>query len=406
MAGPAIPGAKGAAGAGGGFNKLFVMVPVMLAARKLDAEDPDTVQYLRIAYGSMQTLCVLVVVYTYIKASQLSSSSSDNEKTSNVVYVPAAPTPFADAEAKKKYTEVEYRAHIVSTARSLLGSTLFGVAMTVGLHIYKGMAMGLAIQTVMGPFNLIENPLVKALLMGNGFRPEDKIFDEKAANELSGDDEVVDESGNIIEKQQLLQLAAGGSKKKNNKNNNNKKSSQQQKQSPSDAFEELLLDTWDNGNKADISALMEAVNKTNCNHRSKENGWTPLMILSGLTNAKNGNTAANANANSNKNPLGAAIQQVIALGGNPAITDGEGWNALHWAAFHGSATAAKELYEYDSALLDTTDKEGKLPLEMAHQEDNKDVAIYLEEVVASAAAAAANATKADGGDDDVVRKRK
>ena len=91
MAGPIIPGAGGAKGAAGGFNKLFVMVPVMLAARKLDAEDPDTVQYLRIAYGSMQTLCVLVVIYTYIKASSL--SSKDGEKnTSNVVYVPAAPT--------------------------------------------------------------------------------------------------------------------------------------------------------------------------------------------------------------------------------------------------------------------------------------------------------------------------
>ena len=33
MAGPANPAAPK-----GGFNKLFVMVPVMLAARKLDAE--------------------------------------------------------------------------------------------------------------------------------------------------------------------------------------------------------------------------------------------------------------------------------------------------------------------------------------------------------------------------------
>ena len=71
----------------GGFNKLFVMLPVMLAARKLDAEDPQTVQYLRIGYGCMQTLCVLVVLYTYMKASSIKASDG-----SNVVYVPAAPT--------------------------------------------------------------------------------------------------------------------------------------------------------------------------------------------------------------------------------------------------------------------------------------------------------------------------
>lgn len=97
----------------------------------------------------------------------------------DVVYVPAAPTPFEAADAKKKYTQVEYRTHIISTARSLLGSTVFGIAMSVGLHIYKGMAMGLAIQTIMGPLNLVENPLVKALLFGNGFVRDDKIFEEK-----------------------------------------------------------------------------------------------------------------------------------------------------------------------------------------------------------------------------------
>ena len=71
----------------GGFNKLFVMVPVMLAARKLDAEDPNTVHWLRVAYGSMQTICLLVVLYTFLKASSLKEGGA-----SNIVYVPAAPT--------------------------------------------------------------------------------------------------------------------------------------------------------------------------------------------------------------------------------------------------------------------------------------------------------------------------
>ena len=71
----------------GGFNKLFVMVPVMLAARKLDAEDPNTVHWLRIAYGSMQSICLLVVLYTFLKASSLKEGG-----TSDIVYVPAAPT--------------------------------------------------------------------------------------------------------------------------------------------------------------------------------------------------------------------------------------------------------------------------------------------------------------------------
>jgi len=337
-----------------GFNKLFVMVPVMLAARKLDSEDPTTIKNLRIAYGCMQSICVSIVLYTFIKASRASTLKDNKSK----VFVPAPPTPFADPNAKKKYTQIEYGAHVLSTARSLLGSTLFGVCMTVGLHIYKGMAMGLAIQTVMGPFNLIENPLVKALLMGNGIRTTDKIFDEKKLGELSNDDEVVDDTGTVISMQALK---------------------------PADSFEELMLDTWDAGKRADLKLFIKAVTKTNCNQKTGEFGWTPLMILSGL--ASTDGTVE-------------AIKAVIALGGNPRVTDKEGWNSIHWAAFHGSIKAAKELYEYDATLSEVKDKEGKLPLEMARQEGNKDVARYLEEVIATSASASKTEDK------EGIRKRK
>lgn len=230
--------------------------------------------------------------------------------------------------------------------------------MTVGLHWYKGMIVGLAIQTLMSPMNLMENALVKALILGNGIKPENKIFDEKTASELTADDEIVDESGNAVVR------APGGGKDSSNS-----------------SFEELMLDTWDAGNKADVGAFMSAVNKKNCNFRSKDNGWTPLMILSGL-NAKG---------------TVSAIRQVKELGGNPAIVDVEGWNSLHWAAFHGSIEAAKELVK-DSALLAVKDKEGKLPLDMAKAEGNEDIAKFLETETASVS----NKNSSDAG----LRKRK
>jgi hypothetical protein len=46
---------------------------------------------------------------------------------------------FQDATAKKKYKEVSYGAHVLTTARSLLGSTLFGIFLTISSHYYKGM---------------------------------------------------------------------------------------------------------------------------------------------------------------------------------------------------------------------------------------------------------------------------
>jgi len=64
---------------------MFVMLPVMLAARKLDGEDPSTVYMVRVAYAAVQTLCVLIVLWTYWRATtQLS-------KNPTVVYVPPPP---------------------------------------------------------------------------------------------------------------------------------------------------------------------------------------------------------------------------------------------------------------------------------------------------------------------------
>ena len=46
--------------------------------------------------------------------------------------------------------------------------------MTVGLHYYKGMIVGLAIQSIMTPFNLAENALVSALIFKGGLSDQTK----------------------------------------------------------------------------------------------------------------------------------------------------------------------------------------------------------------------------------------
>jgi hypothetical protein len=68
------------------FNKLFVMVPVMLAARKIDGEDPNIVYWLRVAYCTIQAICTLIVVYTYIQASAAAGKSQGG-----MIYVSPAP---------------------------------------------------------------------------------------------------------------------------------------------------------------------------------------------------------------------------------------------------------------------------------------------------------------------------
>ena len=66
---------------------MFIMIPVMFAARKLDGEDPMVVYYLRIAYGVVQGICVLAVFYTYLKSFAVAKKYTDR-----IIYVPPPPT--------------------------------------------------------------------------------------------------------------------------------------------------------------------------------------------------------------------------------------------------------------------------------------------------------------------------
>jgi hypothetical protein len=224
--------------------------------------------------------------------------------------------------------------------------------MTVGLHYYRGMVMGLAIQAVMAPLNLVENPLIKALFLGNGLSAEGRIFGEKTVSELTENDEIVDEQGNAVVRQVVPSESAATTGTA---------------ATTTRTLEDILLDTWDAGSKADLAPLMAALNKKNCNYQTKEDSWTPLMILAGL--------GAKGTAS--------AIRQLLdGLGANPAICDKEGWNALHWAAFHGSIEGAKELRK-EVKLLSAKDKEGLTPLEIARKENNDLVADIFEAAVAT-----------------------
>jgi len=48
-----------------GMGKMAIIIPVMLYARKLDGEDPDTVTMLRLIYGVVQVLCFAMLGYMF-----------------------------------------------------------------------------------------------------------------------------------------------------------------------------------------------------------------------------------------------------------------------------------------------------------------------------------------------------
>jgi hypothetical protein len=259
--------------------------------------------------------------------------------------------PFADPNAKKKYTQISYAAHVQSAARSLIGSTMFGIAMTCGLYYYWGTLTGLAMQVVMAPLNLWENPLVKSILKGVMLAPENTVFDEKLSLQELGDDvEVVDEQGRVV-------VVGGGST-----NGGSAAIAAALEPLSAAGLKTLLLDTWDAGAKADVAKLVSCLTKDNCNTTTDPDRWTALMILSGL-----------------KHTPEASLQKCLDLGAKVSMTDADGWTCLHWAAFHGNETAAAFLVKAQPSLATVLDAQQQTPLEVAMAEKSDDVIKVLQQ---------------------------
>ena len=122
-----------------------------------------------------------------------------------------------------------------------------------------------------------------------------------------------------------------------------------------------------------MKPLLAKLTKKTVNYRTKEDSSTPCMIL-----------AAIGVASTKK-----CLAKCKSLGGNPAAVDKEGWNALHWAAYHGSTAGATYLLSEDGydgvklGLADAKDKEGKIPLDYAKSGGNTEVVTIIENAVAS-----------------------
>ena len=77
----------------------------MLAARKLDGEDPKIVLYLRCAYAAVQTVAVFIVLLIYFKANSASKESANAVK----IYVPPPP------QVSSRYTFPRHRQDVPRT---------------------------------------------------------------------------------------------------------------------------------------------------------------------------------------------------------------------------------------------------------------------------------------------------
>lgn len=253
--------------------------------------------------------------------------------------------------------------------------------------MYKGMIIGLAMQTVMGPLNLLDNTFAKNILFSGGASSivegkkslkEKRIFGEKYRDELSDKDEIVDSDGQTVilkkEKTGKKTAAAAGASK-----------------TATEKYEDLILDTWDAGDTADVQPVIKALTKSNVNYKTKESEWTLLMIMSAINSP--GSTDV--------------IKKIKTLNGSATMIDQGGWNALHWAAFHNSMAGTEALMEvYEAMKLGlhlVKDTNGMTPMELAVKEGNKEIASFIKGKIE----AALTSSQSEGiADQEGIRKRK
>ena len=197
-------------------------------------------------------------------------------------------------------------------------------------------------------------------------------FGEKKESELEAEDTVIEMKGTeeiVVKAGKGSNLTVGKAttdKKTDSPTNPAALSNDDKKNDDKKSTEDVILDTWDMATEADLAAMTKTLTRTTVNFQTSESQWTPLMVICGLKGASG---------------VSSAVAKCKSLGADEGAADAEGWTALHWCAFHGSAPAAKALCtSFDVAdLVDVKDKEGKTVKALCEAEDNMEVWKVVEE---------------------------
>ena len=86
---------SGSPAAGGGMNKMFLLLPLMFMTSKMNWENPSLITNLRLGYFLEQLLLLLALAYMYMQA------TSSIDKT--IIFIKSPPN-FSDPTPKWKKT--------------------------------------------------------------------------------------------------------------------------------------------------------------------------------------------------------------------------------------------------------------------------------------------------------------
>lgn len=316
--------------------KSLMMLPMIFLMNKVDFENPMILNGARAAFFAAQIMSLILGYYL--------KTTIEKKNDTRKIFVPKAASPFEQQPNYEDMTETTYVEYETGKAKEFLKQTVIGTLISSFIHFKVGVNQVVLIQAVMIPMNLFDNPLVRAYVLG---KKDGRLWDEK----LEG--ESID----------VPATTEGEDKKsKGRKASEDIQEVDVHELSPEDA----IAATWDAGMAGDFYSLEVALKK-NPNARTKEDGWTALMVACGT-------------------PIDteAFIAKLIGDGCDICATDNDGWTALHWSAFHGRPESAEALLrncpaDELEALLKIHDNENRTAKDLAESEGNTDVAEIIEQ---------------------------
>jgi len=146
-------------------SRMMVMLPALLVMGQVDWTNPTYLLILRVAFGTIQALLLLVAGVMFLKI------RSKNQQTKVVVPPPAAPSWAPAPSEPQTPTDMTTAEYDLQQLRKMCTEVLFSLAICSFIHYKWEIAPPLFMQSILAPFNLYKNPLFQIHILG---QPEPK----------------------------------------------------------------------------------------------------------------------------------------------------------------------------------------------------------------------------------------
>ena len=344
-----------------GIPKPLLILPVFMLAGKIVWTD-DLIMILRLVFGTISL--VQYVLYNIVILPKVKANATE-------IFVPPPATPFSAAPpAEKDYQKTTYEAHEKAQCAQK-GSQALVSAMIVGaLHYYFKLNPPLLLQSVMGIVNLFDEPLFQKYMLGSTERVwKEKLGSEMAAvadaapaadgnatanatapaAAIAGEADGADDKAGSDADGGTADGDAGAADAEDDADDADADDADDGEgaaqpapavslvsEADKRAVSFAVIKAWDAGVGAEYDEVLKLAKgplvDVGCCTDDEHAGWTPLMVA-----AANPTTPASL----------AAVRALLAEGASALdAKDEDGWNALHWAAFHGRPKAVAAILEH------------------------------------------------------------